>query len=502
MIHTDREWFNHHKISLFVLILLGWLLRLRQYLTGRSLWSDEAMLALNIVNRTIGGFFRPLDHDQGAPIGFLLIEKISQLSFGRNEYSLRLFPLAVGLISVWLFYLLLKQVTGGPGLLIALALFVFNPRLIYYTSEVKQYIIDVAVTITLLLLASRLFAERPSRRDFILLASAGFAALWFSHPALFVMAGIGLSLLIFYLQRRDFDSLKRMSIIGVIWLATIGFLYILILNDLQQNVYMKEYWQYGFFPLPPWSDPIWFARNVNENIGIQFGIPYGTYFVFGLMLAGWVVLWKHDRKYAMTFGSVFAITLVASALRLYPLFERMILFLVPIGLILIAKVAEALYQSLQRQKLLGTLTMLLLSGYLLYGPFTTSLGYFIHPKYYEHIRPTMGFLQETWRSDDMMYVSNGAVPAFEFYAPMYRLSDATYISNERDAYQDHNKILKQLDTLRGHRRVWILLSHVYEKDAFNEKDFILDYLRQHGNRKREFRVPGTSVYLYLFDLGT
>jgi hypothetical protein len=113
----------------------------------------------------------------------------------------------------------------------------------------------------------------------------------------------------------------------------------------------------------------------------------------------------------------------------------------------------------------------------------------------------MGFLQETWRSGDGMYVSYGASPAFQYYAPMYALTDAAYISNERDDYKDPDQILKQLETLRGGRRVWILLSHVYEKDGFNEKDFILEYLRQHGERKREFRVPGSSVYLYLFDLG-
>ena len=100
-----------------------------------------------------------------------------------------------------------------------------------------------------------------------------------------------------------------------------------------------------------------------------------------------------------------------------------------------------------------------------------------------------------------MYVSYGAAPAFQYYAPMYALNDAVYISNARDVYKDPDQILQQLETLRGGHRVWILLSHVYEKDGFNEKDFILEYLRQHGERKREFRVPGSSVYLYLFDLG-
>src|SRR5687767_16036395 len=74
-----------------LILLAGSLLRLRQYLTGRSLWLDEAMLALNIVNRNYGELFQPLDYDQGAPIGLMLVEKTFNLIFGRNEFSLRLF---------------------------------------------------------------------------------------------------------------------------------------------------------------------------------------------------------------------------------------------------------------------------------------------------------------------------------------------------------------------------------------------------------------------------
>ncbi|HEX5807263.1 MAG TPA: hypothetical protein VFY25_01250 [Anaerolineales bacterium] len=87
--------FSSGKAAVVGLLLLGAVLRLRQYLTGRSLWADEAMLALNIVSRGFGGMFQPLDYDQGAPIGFLLVEKLFTSVFGRHELALRLFPVLV-----------------------------------------------------------------------------------------------------------------------------------------------------------------------------------------------------------------------------------------------------------------------------------------------------------------------------------------------------------------------------------------------------------------------
>jgi len=41
--------------TVMIILLVGFILRMRQYLTGRSLWIDEAMLALNIVNRNFAG---------------------------------------------------------------------------------------------------------------------------------------------------------------------------------------------------------------------------------------------------------------------------------------------------------------------------------------------------------------------------------------------------------------------------------------------------------------
>jgi hypothetical protein len=503
---TNRGWrsfLSWEKAAAALLILAGIVLRIRQYLTGRSLWADEAMLALNVVERDFAGMLRPLDYDQGAPIGFLLVEKLFNTILGKHEFALRLFPLLVGLASLWLFYLLLRSMmseANGAGLLVALALFAFNPQLIYYSSEVKQYIIDVTVAIVLLWIAAPTFSASPRKGDYIRLALVGLFGLWFSHPALFVLAGIGLALVILNLQRHDNSRLRWITGMGILWVLEIAFLYLLILKDLSQNAYMKEYWQGAFLPMPPWSDPGWLSRSLTENIGTQFGIPYAVFVVFFLMLVGWIMLWFQHRGYALTFASILLVTLVASALQLYPVFERMILFLVPIGLILIGKAVEAVHRRVQRFHLLGLLPVWFLAGYLLYGPFVTSIQNFVEPKYFEHIRPTMATLQEAWKEGDALYVSYGALPAFRFYAPFYGLEDIAYVFGEREDYQNPQVILDEINSFTAQPRLWVLFSHVYERERFNEREFVLNYLDEQGKKRREFRVPGTSVFLYLYDL--
>ena len=58
------------------IVLVGVGLRLWLYLQGASLWLDEAMLANNIVNRAYASLLQRLDHDQGAPVGFLFLQNL------------------------------------------------------------------------------------------------------------------------------------------------------------------------------------------------------------------------------------------------------------------------------------------------------------------------------------------------------------------------------------------------------------------------------------------
>src|SRR5438067_8951608 len=96
-------------------ICLGILARLIPYLSDRSLWLDELYLALNITSRSLPQLLQPLDHNQGAPVGFLMLQKLSTQVFGNSEYSFRLLPLLSGILSLLLFSYVAIHYVGNRG---------------------------------------------------------------------------------------------------------------------------------------------------------------------------------------------------------------------------------------------------------------------------------------------------------------------------------------------------------------------------------------------------
>lgn len=490
-----QRWKSYLSLD-WILLFVGFTLRLRQYFSGRSLWADEAMLALNIVNRNFAQLFQPLDYDQGAPLGFLLAEKLFNAILGRHELVLRVFPLLAGLASLWLFYLLVKKTLQGEGLYLALTLFAINPQLVYYSSEAKQYIVDVAVSLALILFALPIVQAQAHRRNYMYLGLGGIIALWFSHPALFTLAGIGAALVIQFLQARDYPNLRATLGIGSLWLANLALLYFINLRNLSQNDYLVDYWAEGFIPLPPWSDLGW----INELITYQFDIQLVPLIVLILILAGWLVLFREQKSLGMTlaFTTLFAFT--ASAWRLYPVNGRLSLFLIPLGILLLGKAFEFLMQTFYSNKFISIGVAILLGGYLLFNSTVESLQNFISPKYYEHIRPTMQVLADSWQDGDALFVTAWAEPAFRFYAPFYGLEEIEITRTEIEDYPDGEKLKSRISPLVGEKRVWVLFSHVYEQAGFNERDYFVAYLDEIGEKRREILKPGTSVYLFFYDL--
>lgn len=253
-------------------------------------------------------------------------------------------------------------------------------------------------------------------------------------------------------------------------------------------------------PIPPWSDWNWYETVFDGFIQNQIGLEVSPWLAFIVLILGFAFLLTKNKIYAGVLSAIFLFALAASALRLYPLGGRLSLFLVPLVILLIGQSVDALENRIPSRYKWNKLIALLAVVYLLYAPISESLGNFINPKFFEHIRPSMATLSKNWQQGDALFVSNGAVPAFRFYSDRYGLGDVDYQTSAAADYLKPENMVAHLQALDGNSRVWILVTHVYETKDFNEIDFLLSSLDAMGNHKREFRSPGTSVYLNLYDL--
>jgi hypothetical protein len=109
-------------------------------------------------------------------------------------------------------------------------------------------------------------------------------------------------------------------------------------------------------------------------------------------------------------------------------------------------------------------------------------------------------LADSWKDGDALFVTAWAGPAFRYYAPFYGLEGIEFVSSEIEDYPDGEKLKSRIEPLIGRKRVWVLFSHVYEQEGFNERDTLVAYLDSIGEQRREILKSGTSVYLFFYDL--
>ena len=103
-------------LGILFLVNLGIALRFRQYLFNRSLWFDEASLALNVVDRDVTTLLtEPLAYLQTAPPGFLVAARSMVVALGPFDWALRLVPFIAGVSVVLLAVILARRELSLDG---------------------------------------------------------------------------------------------------------------------------------------------------------------------------------------------------------------------------------------------------------------------------------------------------------------------------------------------------------------------------------------------------
>jgi 4-amino-4-deoxy-L-arabinose transferase-like glycosyltransferase len=522
-----------------LLVLAGIGLRLAEYALDRSLWLDEAFLALNIQERDVAELFGTLDFNQAAPAGYLLLVKAATLLFGDSEYVLRSIAVVASVASVPLFWICARRILAPWAAVLALGLFALGGGLLRHAAELKPYSSDVLVAVVLLLLALTCWPRGPlTLRRGIAAGLVAAALVWISYPAAFVVAGIAATLLVEAILHRDRATVRSMLV--MVGLAC-GSLVILSATVLDTTVGVQSALKSGaprfFLALPPTSTDD--LENLARAPLLLFrgSIGLGTWgaVLFGALALVGAFSFARRRSWR-TLGillSPLPFVIAASGVGLYPFGDRFTLFYIPLALLLVAEGAWALVDAVRsRLSRSPARTRALVLGAALCGAGLLAVAadstaeHFADPQA-EAIKPPLETIQDDWRAGDTLFLYFASQYAFRYYAECddcgvvqagrapslwnnVRLATpsapefaAALVSNPPAFVVGANlkdepldAMEAQLDRLAGRPRVWILFTHTGTAEGQEALATALRDLDARGTRLLERQYDGASLYLY------
>ena len=498
-------------------IFIGWglALRLIQFFSGRSLWADEAKISLNILNRSYAELTQVLDYNQVAPIGFLWIEKLATQLLGPNEFALRLFPLISGIISLFLIYYLAKRYLHPIAIPISVAFFACHRELIYYSSEIKQYSSDVGIGLLVLAIIHS-ESNRLRKSQVCLFSMVGAIAVWFSHPSVFVLAGVLLSATIPQVIRhiKDKESLHLLGwlIVCSVWTISFGAFYILAIQTASSNEELLMSWSsYRAFP-ESFLDLDWLIYSLKRFFWnpLDFPKPFFDKVAIAAFLMGCAALYQRSKENLFLLLLPTATTIGAAYLQKYPFYNRLILFLTPFFfLIMAAGLAFLIDLKLKRQSIrvvsrIGGWVC----GSLLFYVYTLHIPQYLNPPdSQEEIKPLLQHVAEKWQPNDVIYVLEKSKYQFQFYRDQFGFQANDYVIGiDLDPYNPEDisssqgmlqtDLQEDLHQFCGRQRVWILIADTHIRQ---QTGYMLTFLNQFGQPVEQFESAQEASLVQLYD---
>ncbi|QDA62201.1 glycosyltransferase family 39 protein [Hymenobacter jejuensis] len=461
-------------------VALGVAVRLFHYFDNRSLFMDEAYQANSLIRMGFGALAtQPLEFDQKAPLGFLWLLRLAVLVFGKGEMALRFFPLLAGIASLLLFVPVARHFLRPVGAAVALGMLALAPYLIYHGVEAKPYGLDLLVTIIYLFLYTR-YHDKNDNKSLIQWGLWGAVLVWFSFPAVFIVAGMAAGVSLYYLLIKQGTRFWRSLIPFGMWLVSFGLSYLLFTGKRTESGWLIIWYRYrdAFMPLPPTSlaDFKWILIQLYLLLDYPLGLLV-THSVLGsnlprlllrvvpigAALLGLVSFYRKDKKFLLVLVFPFLLALAASGLERYPFHERLLVFLAPFVLLLVARGAE------EAAYYFTTLPRVVLPALLLAPPLVTSVSQVADTTQFIGLRKTyfreaFQYVEQHFQPGDVVYLYWNHDAPYRYYKEAYPLNSLRYHAivghdlrpQSKNMEEYVGKTTDEVKAVAGKHRVWLL----------------------------------------------
>src|SRR5262249_40663116 len=253
---------------------------------------------------------------------------------------------------------------------------------------------------------------------------------------------------------------------------------------------LVNYWQemYDAFMPVGWEGAFWLAAKTKELLALPALGP--SIVMLPMVLAGGVILALQDWRKALILLIPIFVTVAASALKLYPFADRLILFLVPQVILLVAISVEALL-TIKRRAVAFTLSVMAVSALLIY-PVRWSAALVMRPENFgkENFRDVLADVLASSECRSKILIYESAMNHYSYYH-LYRGFD-------REA---RAKVVTESEISEISREqppcLWILFCHAPK----SEESSITGVLINRGYRPLHYISKiGADATLYMRDM--
>jgi hypothetical protein len=507
---SELKKYSIEEIAIALLLMVGIFISLFQFLSNRSLWVEEAMLALDIIHKNSFELLKPLEeYRQVAPILFLQIEKLFSTLLPDTEYGLRIFPLLCFWGAGYFFYKFIKkQLHSVYEIIIALSFFVLNGLFILYSSEVKQYMTDIFVLLIIFYLLIKSYKREQNK--YYIVGITGVFSIFLSNIAPIVLFTVGLYLFyvdFFQLKQKKSDRILPLLAVFVVWLGVFSIYYYYFIYEHPNREFMIGFWSGEENAFMPYNSLKEFCNfiSIRRAVILRALLPQITtmhpffenaiqimlllMFLFGILC---LILKKRIELIILTCTPL-VLHAVLSASQLYPFALRLILYTLPgviiicsIGIIFMLKLVFARLMEGKYHSLIFLFPVLLfLTGY----PFKIRS---------QEIKESIKYILKNRKENENIYAHISCFAASAYYEAIgfappiediaFRPYDQTFTISQRTGDDKYIEELKKV-----HGKNWLLFTYYLEGEKY-----ITDKLDSCYKRLKTFHTAGSSVYFYDF----